>query len=185
MTPSYDLEKIRFATDKPTFDKAVGLYESGKVTEFKAEMGGFSAIVEGGNPYTVRVSARRYDEGDCDCYLGQENTLCKHMVATAIMAVMRGEKLTDKDKQTIGAPVCSGRLGELSKEEISDVKKSISEALKYIKSYSGPSKTWFAYQDSLSEGCNRLSAIVSELPVGKQSADVLVKTLLKIDDKLC
>ena len=185
MIPSYDLDKIRFATDKPTFDKAVDLYESGKVTEFKTEMDGFSAIVEGGNPYIVRVSARRSDEGDCDCYLGQENTLCKHMVATAIMAVMGGEKLTDKDKQTIDAPVSSGRLGELSKEEISDVKKSISEALKYIKSYNGSSKTWFAYQDSLSEGCNRLSAIVSELPVGKQTADILIKTLLKIDDKIC
>src|SRR3989338_8059586 len=185
MIPSYDLDKIRFATDKPTFDKAVDLYESGKVTEFKTEMDGFSAIVEGGNPYIVRVSARRYDEGDCDCYLGQENTLCKHMVATAIMAVMRGGKLADKDKKTKNAPVCSGRLGELSKEEISDVKKSISKALKYIKSYIGPSKIWFAYQDSLSEGCNRLSVIVSELPVGKQTADILIKTLLKIDDKIC
>ena len=107
------------------------------------------------------------------------------MVATAIMAVMRGEKLADKDKKTIDAPVCSGRLGELSTEEISDVKKSISKALKYIKSYIGPSKTWFAYQDSLSEGCNRLSVIVSELPVGKQTADILIKTLLKIDDKIC
>lgn len=185
MIPNYDLGKIKFATDKPTFDKAVGLYESGKVTDFKIEHGGFSAIVEGGSPYNVSVSARHYDEGNCDCYLGQEDTLCKHMVATAIMAVMMGKELTEKDKQTISAPVSSGKRGELSKEKISDVKKSISAAMKYIKPYNGPSRIWFAYQNSLSEGCNRLSAIISELPASNQTAEILIKTLLKIDDKLC
>ena len=185
MVLSYDLDKIKFATDKPTFDKAVGLYEDGRVIDFKMEMGGFSAIVEGGSSYRVTVSARRYDEGDCDCYLGQEGTLCKHMVAVAIMAILKGKKIDEKDKKVVSAPTSSGQQRELSKKEISDVKKSISSAVKYIKSYNGPSRIWFAYQNSLSEGCNRLSAIVSELPVGKQSAEILVKTLLKLDDKLC
>lgn len=185
MTPSYDLDKIKFATDNPTFERAVSLYEAGKVTKFKTEMDGFSAIVQGGSPYHVFVSARRYDEGDCDCYLGQEDTLCKHMVATAIMAVMKGKDLTGKDKQTISAPVSSGKRGELSKEEISDVKKEISAAMKCIKPYSGPSRIWFAYQSSLSEGCNILSAIVSELPVSEKTAVLLVDLLLRLDDKLC
>lgn len=185
MIPAYDLDKIKFATDEPTFDKAVGLYEAGKVTNFKIIRDGFSAIVEGGSPYNVRVSARRYDEGDCDCYLGQEDTLCKHMVATAIMAVMTGEKLTEKDKQTISAPIFIGRSEELSKEEILDVKKEISAAMKYIKPYNGPSRVWFAYQGSLSEGCNRLSAIISELPASEKTAVLLVDLLLRLDDKLC
>ncbi|MBU6431641.1 hypothetical protein KGQ29_04740, partial [Patescibacteria group bacterium] len=104
MIPLYDLEKIKFSTDRPTFDRAVGLCEAGKVTKFKTEVGGFSAIVQGGSPYHVFVSARRYNEGDCDCYLGREDTLCKHMVATAIMAVMEGKKLSEEDKRTISAP---------------------------------------------------------------------------------
>ena len=45
--------------------------------------------------------------------------------------------------------------------------------------------TWFANQDSLCEGCNRLSAIVSGLPVNRQVAEVLVKLLLRLDKKLC
>lgn len=36
MSPTYDLNKIKFATDKATFKRAVGLYESGKVTEMEA-----------------------------------------------------------------------------------------------------------------------------------------------------
>lgn len=31
--PDYDFNKIKFATDKPTFEKAVALYENGKVTQ--------------------------------------------------------------------------------------------------------------------------------------------------------
>jgi len=33
MNVNYDLNKIKFATDEATFTHAVGLYESGKVTE--------------------------------------------------------------------------------------------------------------------------------------------------------
>jgi hypothetical protein len=107
------------------------------------------------------------------------------MVAVAIYAVMGEKGLSSEDKQTIGEPTCSGKLGELSKEELSNIKKEITGAVKYIKSYIGPSKTWFAYQDSLSEGCARLSKIVSELPVSKQIAELLVSLLLRIDNKLC
>ena len=57
--------------------------------------------------------------------------------------------------------------------------------MKYIKPYTGPSRTWFANQDSLREGCNRLSAIVSELPVNKETTEVLIKMLLRLDKKLC
>ena len=185
MVLSYDLDKIKFATDKPTFDKAVGLYEDGRVIDFKMEMGGFSAIVEGGSSYRVTVSARRYDEGDCDCYLGQEGTLCKHMVAVAIMAILKGKKIDEKDKKVVSAPTSSGQQRELSKKEISDVKKSISSAVKYIKSYNGPSRIWFAYQNSLSEGCNRLSKIISDLPVSPQTAKFLIDMLLRLDNKLC
>lgn len=185
MFPTYNLDKIKFATDGSTFERAVGLYESGKVTEFKGLMNGFSAVVIGTKPYQVFVSARHYDHGSCECYLGQHDTLCKHMVALAIYAVMRGDPLSEKDRQPIGQATCSGRLGTLSKEELSLVKKSITAAMRYIKPYRGPSRTWFAYQDSLQEGCNRLSATVSELPVSKQTAKLLVNMLLRLDKKLC
>lgn len=182
--PFFDLDKIKFATDAPTFEKAVGLYESGKVTQFKEGVGAYSAVVLGTKPYRVSVEARRYDLGFCECYLGQNDTLCKHMVAVAIYAVMRGKKLTDEDKKLVTSPACSGRLGTLNMDELADVKKTISDAMKYIKPYNGPSRIWFAYQNSLSEGCNRLSKIVSDLPVNGQTASLLVDMLLRLDDKL-
>ena len=149
MQPKYDLDKIKFATDGPTFEKAVGIYESGGVKNFKDnEVSGFLARVRGsgGNVYDVFISARHYDGGDCTCYLGQNDTLCKHMVAVAIRAVTGGKPLTDEDKRLVSQVTCSGRLGELNKEELATTKKEITGAMKYIKPYNGPSRIWFSYQ---------------------------------------
>jgi len=182
--PDYDLNKIKFATDRPTFEKAVVLYESGKVTQFEEGIRAYSAVVLGTKPYRVSVEARRYDYGHCTCYLGQNDTLCKHMVALALFVVMDGKPLTDEDKKQVDSPICSGKLGKLNKGELAAIKKSITEVLRYIKGYNGPSHTWFAYQNSLQEGCNRLSAIVSNLPVNEQTAQLLVDLLLRLDKKL-
>lgn len=184
VSPSYDLDKIKFATDGPTFEKAVGLYEGGKVTQFEEGIGAYSALVLGTKPYRVSVEARRYDCGFCECYLGQNDTLCKHMVAVAIYAVKGGKKLSEEDKKLVSSPACSGRLGILNKDELTDAKKAISNTMRFIDSYNGPSRIWFAYQNSLSEGCNRLSEIVSDLPVSKQTAELLVDMLLRLDNKL-
>lgn len=181
---NYDLDKIKFATDAPTFGRAVGLYEGGKVTKFCKNAGGFSAVVLGTKPYQVFVSASHYDRGECECYLGQNNTLCKHIVAVAIYAVMDGKPLTEKDKQLVAKPLCSGKLSDLSKKKLLETKKSITSCMRYIKPYLGPSRTWFAYQDSLSEGCRCLSALVSKLPVSQQTAELLVNMLLRLDRKL-
>lgn len=182
--PDFDLSKIKFATDGPTFEKAVALYESGKVTQFEEGIRSYSAIVLGTNPYRVSVEARQYDYGHCTCYLGQNDTLCKHMVALAIFVVMDGKPLTDEDKKIVDTPTCSGNLRNLNKEELTEIKKSVTDAIRYIKPYTGLSRTWFTYQNSLQEGCNRLSAIVSNLPVSEQTAQLLVDLLLRLDKKL-
>lgn len=184
MTPSYDLNKIKFATDEATFKRAVGLYESGKVTKVETLGGYFSAVVQGTESYRVSVSARNYKQGHCTCYVGQNHRLCKHMVALALYAVMAGKPLNDKDKQITNEVKCSNRRDVLNQDELDGVKKAITESMKYIKPYSGPSRTWFANQDSLREGCNRLSAIVCELPVNRQTADILVKLLLRLEKKV-
>lgn len=185
MPLKYDLEKIKYATDALTFEKAVALYESGKVTQFKEGIGAYSAVVLGTKPYKVSVEARRYDYGHCECYLGQNDKLCKHLVALAIYAVKGGKQLTEEDKRLVTQPTCSGKLGTLSKNELSAVKKAITGTMRYIKAYEGPSRIWFSYQNSLSEGCNRLAKIVSDLPVSEQTAKLLVNMLLRLDDKLC
>lgn len=184
-SPDFTLDKIKFATDGPTFEKAVVLYESGKVTQVEEGIRSYTAVVMGTKPYRVSVEARRYDYGHCTCYLGANGTLCKHMAALAIYVVQDGQPLTDNDKKLVQNPVCSGKLGTLSDSELSTIKQATTAALRYIKAYTGPSRTWFAYQNSLSEGCNRLSAIVSDLPVSIQTADLLVDLLLRLDKKLC
>lgn len=183
--PKYDLDKIKYATDASTFEKAVDLHEKGKVTKFKEGIGSYAAVVLGTKPYRVSVEARRYNYGHCECYLGVNDTFCKHMVAVAIRAVTGGTSLSKEDKRLIPYPSSSGRMGELSKTELLTAKKSITGAMKYIRPYNGPSRVWFSYQNSLSEGCNRLAKIVSELPVSKQSATLLIGMLLRLDDKLC
>ncbi len=184
MQKKFNLDKIKFATDEGTFERAVGLYESGKVMQFEEGMGAYFAVVLGTKPYRVSVDERRYSHGNCECYLGQNDTLCKHMVAVAIYALKKGKPLTDDDKRLVGQPMCSGKLGSLSKKELSSAKKSITDAMRYIKPYNGPSRIWFSYQDSLSEGCGRLSKIISELPVSEQTTSLLVDMLLRLDKKL-
>ncbi len=182
--PKYDLNKIGLATDPATFERAVGLYESGKVTQFKEGSGGFSATVIGTHPYHVYVSTYRYDEGDCNCYLGRNDILCKHMVAVAIYAVKDGKTLAYDEKAVIAGPRCSGKIGALSDEEMANLKKEITEALKFIKPYNGPSRIWIRYQASLEEGANRLAKTVSELPVSPQTAGLLVDLLQRLERKL-
>ncbi|MBI4090990.1 MAG: hypothetical protein HY422_03120 [Candidatus Komeilibacteria bacterium] len=155
------------------------------MTQFEEGINSYSAVVLGTKPYRVSVETRRYDYGSCECYLGQQDTLCKHMVATALHAVMNGKPLTDDDKKQHTIVVCSNRIGELSKTELGSVKKSITVAMRYIKPYNGPSRIWFAYQSSLAEGCRCLTKIVSNLPVSGQTAELLITMLLRLDDKLC
>ncbi|HPM28105.1 MAG TPA: SWIM zinc finger family protein [bacterium] len=184
MKPPFDLDKIKFTTDQPTFDKAIDLYEKGKVTQFREDTVVYSAIVLGTRPYRVSIDTYRFGFGSCECYLGQQNTLCKHIVALSIYAVMGGQKLSEEDKKQIVSPTCSCKRGELSKEELVQTKKDITSAMKYIKPYRGPSRLWFAYQDSLGEGCARLAKLVSDLPVSEQTATLLIDLLLRLDKKL-
>ncbi len=161
----------------------MALYENGKVAKFQDTSFTYTATVLGSEPYEVFVSNRHYDQGNCTCYLGQNDTLCKHMVSVALYAVMSGKPMTDEDKKLVHTPYCSGKRGTLSHEQLAEVKKAITTNMRYIKSYIGPSRTWFAYQDSLQEGCNRLSVLVSDFPVSEQTASLLVDMLLRLDRK--
>jgi hypothetical protein len=107
------------------------------------------------------------------------------MIAVAIYAAKGGQSLIDEDRRIVTQPICGGKVGILSKSELSAVKKSIAGAMRYIKSYKGPSRIWFSYQNSLSEGCSRLAKILSGLPVSEQTAEIIISILLRLDDKLC
>lgn len=184
MEPKFTLEKIKFATDPATFERAIEIYEDNKITNFKEYIGAYAAKIKGTNNYSVSIESRDFRLGRCDCYLGQKNYLCKHLVALAIYALLRDQPLEDSYKKTVDTPRSSSRLGELNPAELAEAKKDITSALSYLKSYTGPSRIWFSYQASLSEGCHRLSTIVSKFPVSKHTSDILVKLLLRLSNKL-
>lgn len=172
-------------TDEATWNRAILLYEKGKVKNFEDSGYSFSATVDGTSSYRVSLSAQDYRRAICTCYIGQNNEcLCKHMIAVAIMAIKKGQKLTAEEKEISHEIKFSGKIEELSDDELAEIKLAITSALRYIKAYTGPSRLWFQYQDSLLEGCNRLTDIFSKLPASIQTADLIIKTLLRLDKKL-
>ncbi len=183
MIPKYTFDEIKFSVDQKTLERALGLYDSKKIVDFKATPRGYFATVKGTSPYRVFVSTNDIYSGDCDCYVSQKGDLCKHMVALAIHAIYQGKKIDNKVVEE--STIFSGKMGELSKDELVEIKKEISSAMKFIKAYSGSSKAWFQYTYSLYEGSRKLAYIFSKLPVSKQTADLIIKTLLKLDKKLC
>ena len=55
MPSKYNFEKIKFATDPATFERAVNLYENKKVSKFKEDFGDYSAVVLGGRVVGCRL----------------------------------------------------------------------------------------------------------------------------------
>lgn len=184
MDPNYDLDKIKFGLDSKTWEKAVNLYEIRKVTNFKDNGYTFTANVSGTHLYNVVLSPKKFTDADCTCYLGQNDALCKHMIAVAIYSLKKGKPLSEEEKTQHNEIKFSGKVGELNQDNLGLLNAEISAALRYLKAYEGPSRIWFAYQDRLTEGCNRLAAVFSKLPVSRQTAGLIIKTLLILDRKL-
>ena len=100
--------------DEKTWERAAGLYEAGKVSEVEESYIGFTARVSGTQPYDVAVSETHYDHGHCNCFVGRQDIPCKHMVALAIWAVLRGAPLPGDDKkQKNGVEFC----GKINKRD--------------------------------------------------------------------
>lgn len=87
MKPDYNLQKIKNGVDKKLWDKAADIYRNGKITEFEEFYAGYTALVLGSEPYDTAVSNTNFNQGNCNCFLGQQGILCKHIVALAIFAV--------------------------------------------------------------------------------------------------
>ena len=184
MLPKFDLNKIRYSVDIGTYHRAIDLYKNQKVSQFSEKLSSFSAVVSGTSDYQVSVSANHFDVGRCDCYLGQNDVLCKHMIAVAIQAILKGKPFPDKFTKIITSPVCSAKIGSLSTSQSKKLKTEISQAFRYIKPYNGPSRIWFQYQDSLIEGSRRISEIISHQPVCLDVAKIIVSLMIRLDNKL-
>lgn len=185
LVPKYTLQDIQLSVDDTEFSKGLQLFRSDKVGVIQEIFFGFESTVSGTEKYMVVIDSSHFDKGECNCYLGQKNYLCKHMIALAIAVV---HKYKTQDIAVIDHPlnqaVCSGKISEISKEELLDIEKQIKVGLIYIKSWSGPSKRWFEYQDNLSKGSRIILLALSKLPICEKSAGICVSLLKKLDKKL-
>jgi len=183
--PTYSLSDIRMSVGEHEFNKGRRLYEAGAVGHLHAVGNGYEAVVQGTHPYQVYVETREFDHGHCNCYLGENDELCKHMIALAIAAVHAYRpEATALDDTPLDTAVCSGEVRPLTEAEQLSVKAEITAALRHIKPYDGPSRVWFQYQDSLTQGVRKLLLALSKLPVCTDSVDIIINLLRRLDRKL-
>lgn len=184
-TPPFTVADIQTGVGDWEFTKALALYTKGAVTGIKKVFSGFTATVSGTHEYEVRVDSSAYDRGNCTCYIGQKDELCKHMLSLAIALVYKYRPNDTKMiEQPLDQAVCSGDVRNMTKEESDTAKKEISTALTFIKSYNGPSSRWFYYQDALAKGSRLVLLALSNIPICKDSVMLCIHTLKKLDKKV-
>ncbi len=172
LSPKFTIDDVKYADGSATFKRAQELYRSGKVGKVVETHGGYSAIVQGTQPYHVSLSHRRIDEGDCSCYLGQHDRLCKHILALALVVLNESGK-TNEAEEAQQAPT-----------SLDEAKRIVNAGMRKLRAYTGPSRIWFSYQRSLATGAGMIAQGVSQLPPTKDNARYLWTLIERIDKKL-
>ncbi|MBI3255826.1 MAG: SWIM zinc finger family protein [Candidatus Andersenbacteria bacterium] len=168
--PHFTIHDIKYADDMAMFDRAQELYKTGKVGKIH-EVGlgrGYAATVSGSKPYKVYVSSRHIDEDDCTCYMGQNEMLCKHMLALAIAVLHKTGSIET----------------EVPNTDLMVVKEEVSAGMGKLRAYDGPSHTWFSYQRKLATGAGMIAEAIQSLPATEKNANYLWKLVLRISKKL-
>ena len=171
--PKFTYDDVKFAAHGGIFSRALGLFAEGHVRDFRELSNGYKAIVQGTEPYRVSLSSKRVDYADCTCYMGQNDDLCKHMLALALYVLHEAGQV---DAQ--GAPIGSAKL------EPSDARDHITAALKKVRSYDGPSRIWFEYQHKLDIAAGMIQDAVPLLDPTLDNTKYLWKLVLKLSKKL-
>lgn len=174
VAPKFTYDNVKFAAHGGIFARAIKLFADGKVRNFhELGGGGYEAIVQGSESYRVRLNSKRVDYADCTCYMGQNDDLCKHMLALALYALHKAGTV-----DTHGNPIGGTKL------EPSDARDHITAALKKIRSYDGPSRIWFEYQRKLDTAAGMIQDAVPLLEPTLDNAKYLWKLVLKLSKKL-
>lgn len=171
--PKFTYREVRYSVDDAMFERARKLFISGNVQNYRRDLAGYMADVVSTQTYSVYVSNRAIDYGSCNCYMGQNDTLCKHMIALGL-AALHDAKLVDDIGKTVQAPPST----------LQDRKQLVTAGLKKIKGYDGPSSTWFAYQNKLDIGAAMIHEAMLGLEPTKENANFLWDIVKRIDRKL-
>lgn len=170
--PNFTLRDLKYAVDEGVFKRAEDLFNKNKVQNIKEDSRGYDAIVQGTSSYHVSISVKHVDRGYCDCYMGQQDFLCKHMVALGLAILHSSGEVEETEKE------------EYSPTDLKAVKKLVSAAIRKIKTYQGPSSTWFSYQHSLDVGRAQIIEAIQNLPAGEENAKYLWNLVMKLSHKL-
>ena len=171
-SPKFTIDDVKYADGSTTFKRAQELYRSGKVGEVAETYRGYSAIVQGTEPYHVSVSQQRIDEGDCSCYLGQHDRLCKHILALALVVLNESGKMSETEQE------------QQAPTSLDEAKPIVNAGMRKLRAYTGSSGIWFSYQRSLATGAGMIAQGVSRLPATKENARYLWRLIERIDKKL-
>lgn len=171
--PKFTYRDLKYATDEAMFERARKLFVDGKVQNFQADFTGYSAKVIGTSPYQVHVSQKAVDVGLCECYMGQNDELCKHMIALALTALQQSGLANDQGYSTEKPP-----------ETLPKRKKLATAGFNKIKPYTGPSRIWFSYQAKLDIGTAMIREAIQGLEPGEINARFLWNVVKRIDRKL-
>ena len=167
-SPKFNLNDVKYADGAALFSRAEALFRGGKVQGVREDIYGYSAVVHGGEKYEVSISRRHVDKGSCGCYMGQNDMLCKHMLALALAVLDMTGGLTPKPPP----------------RDLKEAKKEVSAGMRKLRPYTGPSNTWFSYQRGLATGAGIIIDAVRALSATEESADYLWDTVLRISNKL-
>lgn len=173
MKPHFTYSDVKYASDEAIFERAKNLFSKDKVQSFEILPGGYRAIVQGSQPYSVMVSGKRVGYADCDCYMGQNDELCKHMLAVALRALYEAGSVDKAGNPTASSVILPA-----------DARLHISAALKKIRSYDGPSRTWFDYQRKLDTAAGMIEEATPLIETSLANAKYLWKLVLRLSDKL-
>ena len=170
--PKYTLDDIKYADSPAMYKRAEDLYPSNKIGDIEELLHSYAATVKGTQPYQVSISKTRVDNGDCDCYMGSNGKLCKHILALglAVLHVSGKIEATSEEKKI--------------SSDLNEVKSLVTAGFSKLKPYRGPSRIWFSYQRNLATGAGIIAEAISALPPTKENANYLWKLIERIDRKI-
>ncbi len=168
--PTFTIQDIKYSVDECMFERAKNHFESSKVRNINETSNGYMATVQGTSLYRVSLSRKHIDYGHCDCYMGQNDELCKHMLALGLAVLHLTGKIETSENN--------------SPNDLDAVKQLVAAAMRKIKPYHGPCKIWFSYQRELDVGSGMIKEAVKNLPANKENAKYIWSLVLKLSKKL-
>lgn len=170
--PEFTFEDVKYAENPAMYQRALDLFQTGKVQPISEDKHGYFTTVAGTQLYKVYLSRKEIDHCDCSCYMGERGLLCKHVLALALAVLHASGKINEAKSDTEAV------------QDLKTVKQLVNEGMRKLRPYTGPSRIWFSYTRKLATGTEMITHAISGLPPSKENARYLWDLVKRIDKKL-